>query len=1143
MTSHEIEVEGPPTLADSILAELGRKPGAKAVDLATTLGVERRVINRCLTSELTGKVTQDSEYRWRIHTQGIPVQKTESSPAKALTEIGRLGRYYLECIGQDSDEGVNAFASSLYGEPDYAELPALPLAGTDWDWWNTPGVQRIVGKVKADKANLIAWLGYPVRLRRHRTAKWEGYFVEPVMLWQIELPEYGEDALRLIDGLPTPNFAFLRSLGMGDPSAVVEEAARLDNSLGLNLPVEDQPEVDELLQRLAAVRPDWDWLEEIDPERCSAGEPLAKFTQAGIYNRAIVLSGKRSPYTQGLEAELKQVSEMSDSELGDTALGRWLSGDFTAPAGATDDPLIEVLPMNSEQRAAVRSALSESITVVTGPPGTGKSQVVTNLLANAAWRGMKVLFASKNNKAVDVVEARVNGLGNRPVLLRLGSKEYQGKLSSYLTAMLSGAISGDDETNYQEGLERHRQLAARLKNLDAVQQRTLSARNQADQLSAQVDEYRVLFGQERFNTLDGKVLETAIISIQAFLPAVDKLDVSGKGLFGKAVGGLLKNSRLANLTRECAKVMPIARHLGATLPDVGLNPDLDLMREAARTISIRLSAATKIIAYQRALEVLRASPSFEDIAEQHQDLTEQIARNSIGLWRNWVQMTPSRLTPAQRKDVADYAAVLQLLSGPDSHLVNGSIRAKAKALQQRVTALFSCWAVTSLSARGKIPFVPGYFDLVVIDEASQCDIASALPLLFRAKRAVIIGDPMQLRHISSVTKKKEIELQKKYGLLDSRASWMYSVNSLYDVAASVASASDIVNLLDHHRSHGDIIEFSNHHFYNGNLRVATRYAQLKRPSNKGPGVIWQDVKGRTIRAVGGGISNPKEVEAVIEALHDLLVVRKYEGTVGVVTPFRAQAQLIQKSVADSSELSGVALKAQLLVDTVHKFQGDERDVMMFSPVISDETPAGALSFLRSNGNLFNVAITRARGLLHVVGSLTAARNCDVTYLADFAAYASKLTAQSPVAKDRAETPLTAEYPAVAKPEQVSSWEIVLYKTLYQAGIRAIPQFSVEQYDLDFALIVGDRRLNIEVDGEKYHRSWTGELCLRDQLRNQRLIELGWEVKRFWVYEIRDRLPECVQAVKDWQAAAEADSPIRTQVTKPGCSEVAIAPAE
>src|SRR5690606_14640386 len=94
--------------------------------------------------------------------------------------------------------------------------------------------------------------------------------------------------------------------------------------------------------------------------------------------------------------------------------------------------------------------------------------------------------------------------------------------------------------------------------------------------------------------------------------------------------------------------------------------------------------------------------------------------------------------------------------------------------------------------------------------------------------------------------------------------------------------------------------------------------------------------------------------------------------------------------------------------------------------------------------------------------------------------------------------------------------------LIRRSLTPIPQFSVEQYDLDFALFVGERRLNIEVDGEKYHRSWTGELCHRDQLRNQRLIELGWEVKRFWVPEIRDRIEECVSSIKNWAKEAASD---------------------
>ena len=88
----------------------------------------------------------------------------------------------------------------------------------------------------------------------------------------------------------------------------------------------------------------------------------------------------------------------------------WLSQDFSSKENVDNTPIIEPLEMNLEQREAVKNALSKKLTVITGPPGTGKSQVVTNILVNASLRGMRVLFASRNNKAVDVVHARANGI-------------------------------------------------------------------------------------------------------------------------------------------------------------------------------------------------------------------------------------------------------------------------------------------------------------------------------------------------------------------------------------------------------------------------------------------------------------------------------------------------------------------------------------------------------------------------------------------------------------------------------------------------------------------------------------------------------------------------------------------------------------
>lgn len=86
------------------------------------------------------------------------------------------------------------------------------------------------------------------------------------------------------------------------------------------------------------------------------------------------------------------------------------------------------------------------------------------------------------------------------------------------------------------------------------------------------------------------------------------------------------------------------------------------------------------------------------------------------------------------------------------------------------------------------------------------------------------------------------------------------------------------------------------------------------------------------------------------------------------------------------------------------------------------------------------------------------------------------------------------------------------------GINSIPQYRVDKYVLDIAIIKDNRKLDIEVDGELYHKDWNGELSRRDQLRNFRLLELGWEIKRFWVYQIRDMLSSCVDEIKKWYYA-------------------------
>jgi very-short-patch-repair endonuclease len=327
-------------------------------------------------------------------------------------------------------------------------------------------------------------------------------------------------------------------------------------------------------------------------------------------------------------------------------------------------------------------------------------------------------------------------------------------------------------------------------------------------------------------------------------------------------------------------------------------------------------------------------------------------------------------------------------------------------------------------------------------------------------------------------------------------------------------SEDIVALRDHHRSHADIIEFSNEEFYEGRLRVATNYDQLRRPNQNGPAVRWIDVNGKVVRPSTGGAANEAEAQAVVNEIERLLN-QGYRGSIGVVSPFRAQANRIRDMVNGHEGLSARIGDLEFLADTVHKFQGDERDVMIFAPVVSSGISDGALGFLRSNPNLFNVAVTRARAALIVVGDRNAALNCAVDYLARFAAYSDKVGDRAPQLPVAIKADCGPDYPPVSHPERVSEWERIFYRKLYRASIKSIPQYCVEKYVLDFAVLDGARRLNIEIDGERYHRDWDSELCHRDQIRNQRLMELGWDVMRFWVYEVRDDLDQSIARVQRW----------------------------
>lgn len=1110
-------------LEQRIIEILEKKPRQKATEIALQLQIDKKLVNSALYGQLKGKVTQDNTYRWSL-IKVNRIEPRQESYKPLNTPLAILCRYYLDCLSYDDLGGVREFASSKYGAPNYVELNSLPMADPNKVGpFESEPAKDLLRRIQRDRNRQTVFLGYPVRLTKIRSRKgWEGFMVEPLFLYSFHdaLSKHGVPSLT--DDLPQINFRALRSLTNSGDTNAIEEATQLAEELGLGDTLDNQPDIDELFSRLRDIRPEWDWKEVVDPINLSNGVPLSDLDEQGIYNRAILVAAERSPYTRGLESELGALQTVEEGTYRETSIGAWLQKQTIESPPADQKPLLEILPLNSEQRQAVRQSLSNPLTVITGPPGTGKSQVVTSILVNATWQGKTVLFASKNNKAVDVVETRVNALGPRPSLLRLGANEYQTKLAEYLVSLLGSATNVSDREQYSEYETIHSSLTQKASDLDTELQQLISLRNEVDHLEQQVETLRENVGNQTFQSLKTANCEELIRTIQHVLLAIRKVDRSAQPFIVRILWPLYRGCRFAHLWEVTNTFREIATLIGLPLPsETNIEAPSQTWIQYAVKLEQRAAQISATRLYFQKLQALTKARSIEDVSKQQKLITEKLIKNSEALWQAWLRLQPSRLTQEERKRLGDYSSILQLIAAANTtnQQIGKGVFRRYYQLFPQIISILPCWAITSLSARGRVPFVPSFFDLLVIDEASQCDIASALPLLYRARRVVVIGDPKQLRHISTMSKPQDQQLLSKHSLLDNFTGWAYSTRSLFDLASSLCKSEDIIFLRDHHRSHADIIEFSNAEFYKNDLRVATNYDGLRRPYKDGPAVRWINIHGRTVRPGSGGAVNEIEAESVVQEIKRL-INQGYQGSIGVVSPFRAQANRIRDLVYADNALSAHIGAHEFLADVVHKFQGDERDVIIFSPVVSADTSDGALWFLRNTPNLFNVAITRARSALIIVGDKAFASNSQVEYLAKFAGYVDDINNRTIQPNDTARADRSRTYPSVSNPEQVSDWEKLFYKALYKAGIKAMPQYVVEKYILDFAIQSGQRYLDVEIDGEHYHRNWNGDLCRRDQIRNHRLMELGWDVIRFWVYQVRDDLDHCVTRVQQWLAVSQ-----------------------
>lgn len=259
---------------------------------------------------------------------------------------------------------------------------------------------------------------------------------------------------------------------------------------------------------------------------------------------------------------------------------------------------------------------------------------------------------------------------------------------------------------------------------------------------------------------------------------------------------------------------------------------------------------------------------------------------------------------------------------------------------QKLQKIFPIMITTCISAH-KLGEPKPMFDMVIMDEASQCNTAVSLVPIIQGENLMLVGDPQQLNPVILLDEAVNQKLRKKYKVTE---EYDYRKNSVYKTFLACDAVSDEVLLHNHYRCNEKIIDFNNKKYYNSKLNICSSSTETQP-------LVYMDVRNTYIDTKN---TAPAEVDAIIEYAR-----MNKEKSIGVITPFVNQRKMIEDAV-QKEKLQNVAY------GTVHAFQGDEKDVVLFSTVITDRTGCGTYEWLKNNKELINVATSRARDKLIVL---------------------------------------------------------------------------------------------------------------------------------------------------------------------------------
>jgi very-short-patch-repair endonuclease len=544
---------------------------------------------------------------------------------------------------------------------------------------------------------------------------------------------------------------------------------------------------------------------------------------------------------------------------------------------------------NISQKTAIDNALTGVLSIIEGPPGTGKTQTILNIIANAIMCDESIAVVSSNNSATANILEKLKKYQVDFIAAYLGNSENKREFIESQKPL-------PDLDGWKQSFGYKISTVQSLQKLYPTLSAMLEKKNKLSQVRQKLERLEIEY--RHFNTYCGQIDEIYSLYLKPATTSDTALRlwvVSEKYIKRGKMPGLLGFFwRFVN--RILFGVINKAFYY--------IEPDIQIAICQKRWYMAQIAELSGSVSL---LQTELNRFNFDEKMNEYSALSMQLFRDKLAEKyekHERQQFELDNLWKNSDKFISEYPVILS----------------------------------TTYSLRSSLSHKVMY-DYVIIDESSQVDIITGALALSCARKAVIVGDLKQLPNvvnfeIERITDKvfEEFNLPEPYWYKNH--SLLLSISELFpDIQRTL--------LREHYRCHPKIIEFCNQKFYNNQLIILT-----EPKSNRQPLIIYKTVSGNHAR----DNVNQRQIDMIKKEIIPQQNLIDNAASIGIVTPYRNQTNALQNAFAGT----------EIIADTVDKFQGREKDVIILSTVDNE------ISRFTDNANRLNVAVSRAIEQLIVV---------------------------------------------------------------------------------------------------------------------------------------------------------------------------------